>query len=129
MTLSVKSNKAVKELKERQKKFVIGENGCAVYVWRFEENTLRLFLPLVLDGPIKSWQTNDAANHDLLHGFFSFLSVSEDDHVQRPQYADTPLRITEIYRVENGIVIDCLAPGVVQGGMYIIQNLLTIEIE
>lgn len=127
--MKVKSKGTVKELRERQKKFVIGNNGCAVYVWRFDDNTLRLFLPLVLDGPIKSWQTNEATNHNLLHGFFSFLSVSEDDHVQRPQYADTPLGIAEIYRVENGIAIDCLAPGAVQGGMYVIQNLLTIEIE
>ena len=41
--MKVKSKGTVKELKERQKKFVIGNNGTILQVWRWNSETLRIF--------------------------------------------------------------------------------------
>lgn len=125
--MKAKSNNVVKELEQRQKVYTFGENACIYQIWRRDENTLRMFIPLDIDGDIKSWSTNDNSNNHLIHGFFAIVS-NQDGTVVNPGYVDTPLGITEIYRVAGGITLDFLAPGVLQSGSYIIQNLLTIEI-
>lgn len=125
--MKVKSNNVVKELEQRQKVYTFGEDASVYQIWRRDENTLRMFIPFDIDGDIKSWSTNDANNNHLIHGFFAIVS-NQDGTVVNPGYADTPLGIVAVYRVAGGVTLDFFAPGVLQGGPYIIQNLLTIEI-
>ncbi len=126
--MKVKSNNTLKELCERQKVYTIGGHGVIAAVWRWNDSTLRVFIPMHLDGPIKSWHTDDADNPHLLHGFFAIRSDS-DGSVKLPPYADTVLGIAQIYRVATGVILDCASQGDVNGGSYVIANHLTIEIE
>lgn len=125
--MKIKANNTIRELKERQKIYVFGENACSYQVWRWTNDLLRMFIPIDFDSDIKSWSTNDSTNNHLLHGFFETVA-NLDGSVVRPEYVDTTLGITNIYRVAGGITIDFYAPGTIQGGQYIIQNLLTIEL-
>lgn len=93
-----------------------------------EQRDVTYFLPIILDADIKNWHTDDTHNNHLLHGFFTIASHS-DGTVNVPANSDTILGIGSIYRVANGIILDCVAPGTLMGGHYVITNLLTIEIE
>lgn len=125
--MKVKYNNVVKELEQRQKVYTFGEDASVYQIWRRDENTLRMFIPFDIDGDIKSRSTNDANNNHLIHGFFAIVS-NQDGTVVNPGYADTPLGIVAVYRASGGITLDFFAPGALQSGSYIIQNLLTIEI-
>ena len=123
--MKTKANNSERNLKEKTNQLVIGRDGQGFIVWRYDANDMRVFIPIEIDGEIDSYFTDEPSNNKLLKGFFLFKI--QDGRVLIPENENTDLGIKQILKVGGGFVIQFYAPGNVQGGFFVLKNLLTIK--
>lgn len=123
--MKTKANNSERNLKEKTNQLVIGRDGQGFIVWRYDANDMRVFIPIEIDGEIDSYFTDEPSNNKLLKGFFLFKL--QDGTVLIPENENTDLGIKQILKVGGGFVIQFYAPGNVQGGFFVLKNLLTIK--
>lgn len=123
----VKAKGQTKDLKERIKAYTIGMDGQSYMMFRLNPDTMRITVPLQLDGQIKRWSTNDDTNPNAL-SVYSFFRFHQGGSLE-VACAAVQLIIQTVYRVEDGLAVDVTLPGDVYCGQITLKNLLTIEIE
>lgn len=120
----LKANSAEHICPEVPSEYSIGGKGQIYPIYRLDANTLRMFVPLLVD-KVANFET-DNANKKLMEGFLACRWDKNGTFAADTSDKGTSLGITQVVPVAGGVAVDCYAPGDIMGGLYVISNILKI---